>query len=903
MVLNENTRDLKNYKTTAILKDGTTLTLRALQFEDTAKLISLFRRLSPRTVYLRFRQNITQLSQEEARQLCMVDYNNTFALTATTGEGDNEKFIAVGRYARLAGTDRATTALVVEDAYQGRGVGTNIMDQVIAIAREKGIRYFDAEILAESAETMKVLEDAGYKKVGEVETGLLRMVLDLTPNEAAEEKALRREESATIASLRAFLKPRSVAVIGASHRPGGLGYRVFDALLNQRFNGTVYPVNQNATSVASVKAYPSILDVPGEVDLAVIVVPAEYVQQIAEQCGRKGVRGIVVITAGFGEAGTHGEKMQEDLLNTVRSYGMRMVGPNCMGILNTAPDVRMNASFSPVFPSTGNIAFGTQSGGLGLAILEYAKTLNIGLSTFVSFGNKADVSANDLLQYWKEDPATKAILLYMESFGNPRKFAKIARNVTMHKPIIVVKSGRTAAGARAAASHTGAIASTEVATEALFTQAGITRVDTLEELFDTAILFANQPIPKGRRVAILTNGGGPGILTADACSDKGLEIPILSEKTRMELKSFLSPQASVNNPIDMTADARETEYQRALDLLAEDENVDIVIAILVSPIAAHTDNAARIIRDIAPKFYQKGKPLLASFMGERGVYDKLSGDKFTVPSYSFPETTAIAIAKACEYNDWLNRSKGNIPAITGIDRKKAMSLVNSIIQKSPMGTTWMDGDSITELLNCYGIKSSPSKIAITADEAVKIAEEVGFPVAIKLYSKTITHKTDVGGVALDLRSPQEIRKAFNQIKKRLSDIGRLKEMQGVTVQPMITDGVETIVGVTQDPSFGSLILFGLGGIYTELFKDVTLRIHPLTDIDAHEMVRSVKAYHLLEGWRGSKPSDIKAIEELLLRISAMAEDLPQIAELDLNPVKVLEKGKGCLVVDARILLS
>ncbi|MCX6003294.1 MAG: GNAT family N-acetyltransferase, partial [Chloroflexi bacterium] len=897
------TSNLKNYKTVVILKDGTTLTLRAIQTEDLDKLISLFKRLGPRTVYLRFRQNMTQISREEARQPCTIDYDNTFALIATTGEGDNEKFIAVGRYARLPKADRATAALVVEDAYQRRGVGTSIIEKITAIAREKDIRYFDAGTLTESAEAMKVLEDAGFKKTEEAEHGVLRMVLDLSPNQIAEEKASQREEVATIASLHAFLKPKTVAVIGASHRPEGLGYRVFDALLNQKFNGTVYPVNPNAVSVASVKAYPSILDVPGEVDLAVVVIPAEYVQQVAEQCGHKGVRGIVVITSGFGEAGFDGEKMQENLLNTVRSYGMRMVGPNCMGILNTAPDVSMNASFSPIFPPTGNIAFGTQSGGLGLAILEYARTLNVGLSTFVSFGNKADVSANDLLQYWKEDPMTDVILLYMESFGNPRKFAKIARDVTRHKPIIVVKSGRTAAGARAAASHTGAMASTEVATEALFTQAGITRVDTLEELFDTANLFAHQPIPKGRKVAILTNGGGPGILTADACADRGLEITMLSEKTKLGLKSFLPPQASVNNPVDMTAESGGPEYHRALRLLAQDENIDIAIAILVSPVATRTEDVAKAIRDISPEFHQMGKTLLVSFMGQRGVSAELSGGEFDVPSYSFPEATAIAIAKACEYSDWLKRPKGSIPHIAGIDKKKALATINSILQKATKQPVRIDGDSIIELLNCYGINSIPSKVATTADEAIRIAEEIGFPVAIKLYSKTIAHKTDVGGVSLDLRSASEVRQAFDQIKDRLSDIGRLKEMQGVVVQPMITDGIETIVGVTQDPSFGPLILFGLGGIYTELFKDVTFRIHPLTDIDAREMVRSVKTYHLLEGWRGAKPSDIKAIEELLLRVSAMVEDLPQIAEIDLNPVKVLEQGKGCVTVDARILLS
>lgn len=904
MVMDRTPMDLREYKSAAILKDGTALNLRAIRGDDVQRLLSLFSRFSARTIFLRFHDRRTTLSLRDAEELCGVDYVNTFAVVATTGEGTAEKFIAVGRYTRTPGTDEAVFALVVEDAYQGKGIGTVIAENIAPLARSKGIRRLVADVAAGAAEPVKMLEDLGYRSTESAVPGIVRMALELVPDELAEEKSAAREETATVASLRAFMKPKSVAVIGASHRPAALGYRVFTSLLYQGFSGTVFPVNSRAESVASVKAYPSILDVPDRVDLAVIVVPAESVQEVVEQCGRKGVRGIIVISAGFGEAGPEGEKRQEKLLNTVRSYGMRMVGPNCMGIINTDPEVNMNASFAPTFPPVGRIAFGTQSGGLGLAILDYARSLNIGMSTFASIGNRADVSSNDLLLYWKEDPATDVVLLYLESFGNPGKFARVARDVACRKPIVAVKSGRTAVGARAAASHTGAMASTEVAAEALFRQTGIIRVNTLEELFDTGTLLANQPLPPGRKVAIVTNGGGPGILTADACAGQGLEIPLLSEKTRTELRSFLSPQASLGNPVDMTADASYDEYSRALRLLAKDEVVDVAVAIVVSPVKNRTEDVSRAIREVAPEFRQAGKTLIASFMGQHGVMLELvSGGQYVVPSFSFPEASAIAIAKACEYAEWLKRPKGLVPVFTGTNKERAKQIVKSGLAEDTKRPLWLNAESVSALLECYGIKTVPSRFAATSDDAMKIATELGFPVVLKLASKTIMHKTDVGGVALDLRSAMEVSQAFAQIRQNMQAFGVAGEMEGVTVQPMITSGIETIVGVSQDPSFGPIVLFGLGGIYTELFKDVAARIHPLTDVDAREMVQSVKAYQLLEGWRGSKRHDVASIEELLLRVSVMIEDIEEIRELDLNPVKVQEEGKGYVTVDAKVLLG
>ena len=715
---------------------------------------------------------------------------------------------------------------------------------------------------------------------------------------------LEQEKDFDVASLDAVLKPRSIAVIGASHRKLTIGNKLFHNLLQYEFTGVVYPVNPNAKVVAAVPAYASVLDIPGEVDLAIIITPAATIPRLMEECGQKGVRGIIIISAGFAESSPEGRARQDEILEIARRYGMRLVGPNCMGIINTDPELNMNATFASVFPPTGGIAMGTQSGALGGAILEYARNLNIGLSTFVSIGNKADVSSNDLLRYWERDPSTKVILLYLESFGNPKKFVRIARSITLTKPVVVVKGGRTSTGSRAVASHTGALATGGVASEALFAQTGVIRVDTLEELFDVANLLSHQPIPRGKRVAILTNGGGPGIMTADACADRGLELHTLSNEDVSELKSFLSSRASLANPIDMTAECSADEYRRVLEILARDDNIDIVIVIFIPPILTEAEAVANAIRKLAPEFRRRGKTLVASFMGSGGAgieYD--SEDGGCIPLFAFPERAAVALAGAYEYSQWLQRPKGVIPKLTGINKEKAAEVVASALKQSSTRPLWLEASSISDLLNSYGIKVAMSKSAKTAEDAAGVAEKIGFPVAVKLLSDKIIHKTEVGGVVLSCCSSDEVKQAFNQIRERLEGLGRADEMQGVTIQPMVSEGIEVIVGLTQNPSFGPLIMFGMGGIYAEFLRDITFRIHPLTDVDVQDMVRSVKAHQLLAGWRGSKPSDVKALEDLLLRVSAMVEDLPQIEEMDLNPVKVQEQGKGYVVVDARMSVS
>lgn len=706
-----------------------------------------------------------------------------------------------------------------------------------------------------------------------------------------------------IESLRPLLSPQTVAIIGASRHPGTIGYLLLQCMVQAGFTGTVYPVNPNVDSVMSIKAYASVLDIPGNVELAVIAVPAKLVSKVTDECGKKGVRALIVISDGFKEVGPEGALREEELRNIIRRYGMRVVGPNCMGIINTDDSIRMNATFSQVFPPAGNVAFMSQSGAMGLTILEHANNLNMGISTFISAGNRIDVESNVLLEYWENDPATKVILLYLESFGDPRRFARIARRISIKKPIVVVKSGSTQAGSRAAASHTGAIATSDVTIDALFHHAGIIRVNTMEELFDVATLLSNQPLPAGRRLAIITNGGGPGIIAADASARSGLVLPQFSPETENKLKSVALRDISINNPLDTTAGSTPEEFCHMLEILANDEDNDAVLAIFVPPVATELTAMETAIRNVAPIYWRRRKPLLACFLGERGFKAKLGSMGRFVPSYPFPEEAISALVKAIEYVETRTKPKGKIPKFRGLKKEQAHKTIELALARSDRKPVWLTAAEAYNLLGCYGIRFVNMAVARTADEAADIASKLHFPVAVKLDSSSLVHKTDVGGVVLGLNSENEVRQSFNDIRARLAGLGRQDEMQGVIVQEMVKGGIETIAGVTQDPSFGPLIMFGSGGVYAELVKDVVLRLHPLTDLDAKEMVVSIKMAKLFEGFRGSQPSDIKAVEDLLLRLSAMVEDLPQIGELDFNPVTVMPVGEGYWVIDAKIMVK
>jgi acetyl coenzyme A synthetase (ADP forming)-like protein len=892
------------YETEVLLKDGSSIPVRPIKREDAQHCLDFVSGLRFQTVHPYFQHAISgAATAEDAVRFCTVDYRDTFAFVAEVLREPGRDIVAIGRYYRLPDHHSAEVVLAIEDDYLERGLGTGLLEQLANVARYYGIDTFEADVLFENEQMMNVFKDYGFHITSKVQGVVNHISFPITRTSEVEERVAEKERISTLASLRSLLKPQSIAVIGASRHPGTIGYLLVQCLMQNRFSGKIYPVNPNADSLMSLATYPSVLDIPGEVEMAVIAVPARLVVKVADECGHKGVRVLVVISDGFKEAGPEGASREKELRDVAFGHGMRIIGPNCMGVINTDPAIKMNATFSPVYPPRGNIAFLSQSGAMGLVVLEYASNLNMGISTFVSVGNRADISSNDLLEYWVQDPATDVILLYLESFGNPRKFSRIARRVTAQKPVIAVKGGSTQAGSRAASSHTGAMATSDVVSDILFQHAGIIRVNLIEEMFDVATLLSNQPLPGGRRLVIVTNGGGPGIIAADASARQGLSLPQPSGELVSKLKSALKRDISIHNPLDTTAGADAEEFRGILEVLATDRDSDAVLAIFIPPVVENMEDFEAAIRDVSPSFQKENKTLLACFLGQRGFKAKLGSRGRFVPSYPFPEEAIAALARAVEYGEMRRKPAGKIPELEGINKEKAREIIGGAMTASTQRPLWMTPEEINDLLACYGIRLAGTPMAATPDEAALAASKMGFPVAVKLASATITHKSDVGGVILDVNSANEVKRAFNDIRATLEKNGRQNEMQGVIVQRMVKEGIETIVGVTQDPLFGPLIMFGSGGIYAELINDVALRLHPITDLDAKEMIDSIKMAKILHGFRGSPPADTGAIQELLLRLSAMVEDIPQIAELDFNPVKVMPEGKGYWVVDARVLLK
>lgn len=697
-------------------------------------------------------------------------------------------------------------------------------------------------------------------------------------------------------SLDPLLRPRSIAVVGAARRRGTIPAEVFHNLVHVGFQGAVYPVNPGTTVVQSVRAWPTVDAIPDPVDLAILVVPAAQVLDTIEACGRKGVRAVVVITAGFAETGPEGVELQAELARRARSYGMRVVGPNCLGVLNAHPDVRLSATFAPNFPPFGGVAVCSQSGALGLAILDLALEIGMGISSFVSIGNRADVSAVDLIEYWEDDPDTRVILLYLENLGDPVRFLEVARRVSRKKPIAVVKSGRSEAGRRAATSHTGALAGLDVAVDALLGQCGVLRTDTIHELFDLASLMSTQPVPRGRRVAVLTNAGGPGIMATDACESRGLEVPELSAATRDALRALLPPAASVANPVDMIASASAEQYERSLRLLLEDPGVDAVLVLFVTPIVTRpTDVAEAVVRAVAGAT----KPVAACMMGSQGIGEASAMlREHRVPTYAFPEAAAAALSRAARYG--LFRARGEeTEAAPDVDRERASGLLAGPADAS--GGRWLAPEEVRELLEVYGIPTPRQAMAHSAGEAARKAAELGVPVALKLVARGITHKTEVGGVRLGLRDESEVREAYLAMIGRLHELDRIGDMEGVLLQHMAERGIETFVGATRDREFGHLIAFGLGGVQVELLKDVVFRVAPLGRRDAAEMVDGIRARALLDGFRGGPVADRAALADVLFRVGRMVADFPSIEEIDLNPV--IARADGVVAVDARIRVA
>jgi acetyl coenzyme A synthetase (ADP forming)-like protein len=865
-----------------ILRDGSTLRLRAPAHDDAGALLAFFERLSEHSLYLRFHGG-RRIDATLVEHFLDPDHSDRGALIGVLADGaGGERIVAVAEYARLRDPRVAEIAFTVADELQGRGAATRLLEQLAVRAAEVGIERFVAEVLSENSAMLSVFRDAGFEVSRTLDGREIEVRFPIAPTEAFRARVEKRDHVAVATSLRPFFAPAAVAVIGASKRRGSIGGELFRNIIDADFAGAAYPVNRAGETVAGVRAYRTIDEIPDPVDLAIICVPGDRVLESAERALRKGVPALCVISAGFAEVGSEGSQRQEQLLTLVRAHGARLVGPNCLGI--AVPALGLNATFAPRALPPGHVAFSSQSGALGLALLEKASERGLGFSAFVSIGNKADVSSNDLLEWWEEDEDTDVVLLYLESFGNPQKFARVAGRVARRKPIVALKAGTSRAGARAASSHTAALAGSDAAVEALFRSSGVLRAHNLEELVDVATLLSSQPLPMGRRVAVLTNAGGLGILCADACDAAGLELPELTRETQEALASVLPIEASSANPVDLLGTATGETYAQALPHLLRDPGIDAVIALFVPPVVAGADEVGAAIRETLER-EASDKPVLAVVVSADGTPECLREADSPVATFAYPESAARALGFAATRAEWLRRPAGTVPTLDGIDAAAARQLVETALSTSD--DVWLDPVATRKLLSAYGMPLVPECVVADADEAVAVAHVLGTPVVLKTAAAG-AHKTESGGIALNLETDDEIRAAAERIGGSL------------LVQPMINGGVELLAGIAQDPLFGPLVAFGPGGVLTELIGGTEFRIAPLTDVDAGELVQGGKAGRLVRGFRGAPAADASALVTLVHRLSQLALDLPEVAELDLNPV--LGRENGCVAVDARIRL-
>lgn len=718
------------------------------------------------------------------------------------------------------------------------------------------------------------------------------------------------EKGKPMKDLDALFSPASVAVVGASSTPGKVGHDIFVNILRGGFTGTLYPVNPKAKSISSVKTYASISDIDDSIDLAIIILPPVFAEKSIKEAIEKGVHAIVIVSAGFREVGGQGLEIENRIAEMCKEAGVRVVGPNCLGVINPLPAINLNASFSGRMPNAGNISFISQSGALCTAVLDFAADREFGFSKFVSIGNKADVDELDLLRYFHNDPDTEVIMLYIEELQRGPEFIQVVKEITggdNPKPVLAIKSGRTSAGAAAAASHTGALAGSEAVYDAIFAQSGIIRVDSINELFDYGIAFAyknetalgklRRKVPNGNRVAIVTNAGGPGIVATDMTVSSGLELARFNEETVEALKSHLPLAANVNNPVDVIGDAAQDRYENALTAVIKDEGVDGALVILTPQSMTNAIGTAEAIVRIARRSH---KPILCCFMG---IIDVSAGVKYLqengVPVYRFPESAAKAFGAIYRYSKWLNR-QDLAPYRFKHDKKKAAAIIDEALSQ---GRTYLGELEGTEILKSYGFSTLPTVLAKSEDEAADIAEKMGFPVVLKIVSPQIIHKSDAGGVIVGPETREDVKTAFTTIVENAAKYSPDAEIAGVLVQKMAPKGLEVILGVNRQQNFGPLMMFGVGGVFVEVFKDVTFRLAPISRNNARTMVKSIKGYKLLKGFRGSREGDVNAIEKLLVSLSDLVMDNPRIKELDINPLLVHGKGEGATVADCRFILE
>ncbi|MGA8850978.1 MAG: GNAT family N-acetyltransferase [Aeromicrobium sp.] len=874
--MNDEHADVLRWEADVLLKDGRVAQLRPVRPEDAPEFIEFYSRVSEESKYFRFFAPYPTLSASDVARFTTVDHDRRVAFVVTL----HNEIIGIGRY-DATGSAEAEVAFLVEDAHQGRGVGQLLLEHLAQAGRERGITSFVAEVLPTNRRMQQIFREMGYKVDGALDDGVQRLTFDLDPTDTAIGVMRAREQRAEAASIERIFSARTIAVVGASRRQDSIGQAMVRHLVLGDFSGTVYAVNSTAEAVSGLTAHKTVHDIPGEVDLAIVAVPAESVNDVVLDCAAKGVHGLVVISAGFAEEGEEGRKRQRALLGLSRSYGLRLIGPNCLGIINTDPDLKLNASLSPSMPPQGRVGFFCQSGALGTAILETVSRRGLGLSTFVSAGNRADVSGNDLLQFWEEDDNTEVVLLYLESIGNPRKFSRIARRVSRSKPIVAVKSGGSTQGVPMGHTVTRSSAP-QAAVDAMFSQAGVIQVNTLDEMFDVAQLLAHQPLPRGNRVSILGNSDAVSLIVADAATSSGL---------------------IVNERVALGATANADDFEAAIESSLADEDTDALVAIYIPPINNSGEEVANVLAAIGE---QSDKPIVSTFLGSEGVPVLLrvpdvaggSAGRGSVPSYAAPEAAVRALARVVTYAQWRARDHGEFHYSGEHRSGDARALVVDALARAPRGAI-LSTDQVHDLLACYGIDLLTWTNVYSREEAVEAGEEHGWDVVLKAGSEHLRQRPDLAHVWREIHSADDMCRAWDSLT---SWTGMRKDTK-FFVQKAAPDGVQVSYGVREDPLFGPLVSFGLAGAPSELLGDRAYGIPPLTGSDAADMVANLKSAPLLFGYRGSDPVDVPAVQDVIVRLAAMKDDLPEIVELDLEPVSVHPSGLTALSARAKVVPS
>lgn len=868
----------KRWEADVVLADGATVRVRPIRPDDAERLVSFHSRQSSESIYFRYFSPRPRLSDKDVQRFTTVDYHHRMAFVAILAD----EVIGVARYDRDPSRDDAEVAFFTDDRHQGRGLATILLEYLAATAREQGIFQFSAQTLPQNRKMLGVFKQAGFQVSTRFDEGVIEVRLGIEPTPEAQLKIDERERRAEARSIERLLAPRSVAVVGAGRQRGGLGHEIVRNLVAGGFEGPVYPVNANASHVASISTHPTVLDIPGEVDLVIIAVPAPDVLEVVGRCVEKGVQGLVVISAGFAETGPEGADAQRQLVEMARRHGLRLIGPNCMGVINTAPRVALRATFAPVEPEPGGVAFLSQSGTLGTAILETMGELGLEVSTFVSLGNKADVSANDLLQYWEQDERTDAVLLYMESFGNLRKFSRIARRVGRVKPIITVTSGGSSLGAEGQLDLPP-----EATLDALLTQAGVIRVSTLDLLFDVTRLLLTQPVPGGRRVAVVSNSSGPARLAIDACRGAGLEVAVLSGPTQASIAGQVPMATHAANPLDLTFQSDPHHFQAALAAVLADDAVDSVITIYAPPLEARTEE---VVEAIAAAADGSRKPVVATILGASPRRGGVAGD-LAVPVFAFPEEAARALGRVTRYGAWLSEPEGGRPDLDRVDPDRAHDLVDGFLAATPDGAE-LDPPGSAEVVASFGIDIVDERIVDSAEAAGDAAEEIGFPVVLKATGITRLAKTESGGLAVDLHTRSEVQQSYDRMVGLLGGA-----MRPAIVQAMVPPGTDVAVRAVQSPGTGAVMSIGFGGVVLEQVGFDSLRFLPLTDHDAEQLINGSRVASLLPPGTPER----NQLTSLLMRVAALTEAVPEVAEVLLNPVIV--SPDGVAVTDARVRVA